>query len=87
MTATTPTYYLDLRDAQTRSRIESVKPGKTVQVRVRHEQFPTNDPLIADGTRSLDSKKFYVLVKTSDGEWPHDWEWEELISKVKGFRD
>lgn len=87
MTTKSSTYYLDLKDKQTRSRIERAKPGQTVQVRVRCEEAPADEPLVAKGTRSMDSTKFHVLVQTSDGQWPHERDWEELTFAVSAFRD
>ena len=82
-----PTYYVDVEDKETRSRVESAKPGKTVQVRVRCEETPADGPIVAKGTRSMDSTKFHVLVKTSGRQWAHDEDWKELISKVSTYRD
>ena len=87
MNPKSPTYYLDLKDKETRSRIESAKPGLTVQVRVRCEEAPGDESLVAKGTRSMDGAKFYVLVETSDGCWSHERDWEELNLDVNALRD
>ncbi len=82
-----PTYYVDVEDKETRSRVESAKPGKPVQVRVRCEESPTDEPIVAKGTLSRDSTKFHVLVETSGRQWLHDEDWKELISRVSAYRD
>lgn len=82
-----PTYYVDVEDKETRSRVESAKPGKPMQVRVRCEETPADASIVAKGTRSMDSTKFHVLVETSGRQWAHDEDWKELISKVNAYRD
>lgn len=44
-----PTYYVVVEDNDTMSRVESAKPGKSVQVRVRCEEAPADAPIVAKG--------------------------------------
>lgn len=81
-----PTYYLDLKDKSTRSRIQTARPGgKPVQVRVRSEEDPKAQPLVAEGTLNLDSTEFKVVVKTHEGEQAHVRDWTELRKAIDAF--
>jgi len=80
-----PTYYLDREDKETRSRILSVKPGKTVQVRVRSEEYPTAKPLVAKGTLNHDSTAFRAALETA--QWEHDYDWVALLEWIKAFEE
>ena len=82
-----PTYYLDLKDKSTRSRIESARPGQTVQVRVRSAEDLSAAPLVAKGTRNLGSTEFQVVVETPAGEQTHVRGWVELCKDLAALRE
>lgn len=82
-----PTYYLDLPAKSVRSSIESAKPGKTVQVRVRSAEDPTAASIGAKGTLNLDSTEFRVVVKTPAGEQTHVRGWVELCKDLAALRE
>lgn len=74
-----PTYVLEFRDRSNRSRIQSAKPGKEIQVLVRPELDVTAKPIIAKGLRSDDGETFTVIVTTAVGEQTHDWGYKDLL--------
>ena len=71
------TYYLDLNDKGTRTRIECAQLGKAVKVLVRAAEDPEVAPIVASGTRT-NSSEFVVEVQTSAGKQTHIRGWEEL---------
>jgi hypothetical protein len=79
-------YYLDLHDRETRSRIRSAKLGKAVQVRVRSTADRSAPPRIAQGTR-LNPTEFEVIVQTPTGPVSHPRGWDELNSDLNTFED
>ena len=81
-----PTYVLDLRDRSNCSRIESVKPGKAIQILVRPEHDTTAQPTVAKGTRSNDGASFSLVVTTADGEQTHDWGYKDLLEAISVYK-
>ena len=59
-------YVLDFKDRHNCSCMESVKPGKPIGIRVRHELDASAPPLLA--TLSLDGEEYNVEVTTPDGK-------------------
>lgn len=76
-----PTYYLDLKDRGTRTRIEGAKVGQTVKVLVRAAEDPVATPITATGTRK-DPKEFVVEVVTDTGKQTHTRDREELATDI-----
>jgi hypothetical protein len=77
-----PTYYLDLADKETRSRIASAQVGKPVQVRVRAADNRSASPRVAQGTR-INPTEFEVVVQTPSGPNSHIRGWDELQHDLK----
>lgn len=81
-----PTYVLDYRDRSNRSRIESAKPGKEIQVRVRPEHDATAKSIVAKGTRSHDGASLSVVVTTADGEQTHVYHYKDLLGVISVYQ-
>ena len=59
-------YVLDMDKSCNRARMASAKPGKPVEVRVRHEQDASAQPLFA--TLSLDGEEYWLEITMPDGQ-------------------
>ncbi len=81
-----PAYYLDLQDKKNWSRIESVKPGKSVPVWVRTENDSMAEPIKAKGMRSEDGNSFDVVVETAQGEQGGgSWNYNDLKKEKSAY--
>lgn len=72
------TYFLDLKDAGNRRRIEAAQPDTPIWVRVKLVENTNAEAIDAIGKLTPDALDFLVTVKTSTGESTHSRGWSEL---------